>query len=94
MLHVSVFAGAAAMTDTSAKHLRAVNETSAKRYQAAAGQATDGTASQPTCRAAHAPDPLFTEPSLSRASSYLTQGLTVRSLKLQGQFLTITQRHR
>ncbi|GLQ27392.1 formylglycine-generating enzyme family protein [Sulfitobacter pacificus] len=35
-----------------------------------------------------APDPLFTDPSLTWASSYLTEGLTPRALKPQGSFLT------
>jgi len=35
-----------------------------------------------------APDPLFTDPSLTWASSYLTEGLAPRALKPQGSFST------
>ncbi|MDG1130885.1 MAG: SUMF1/EgtB/PvdO family nonheme iron enzyme [Paracoccaceae bacterium] len=36
----------------------------------------------------HTPDPLFTDPSLSWASSYLMEGLAPRALKPQGSFST------
>lgn len=35
-----------------------------------------------------APDPLFTDPALTWASAYLTEGLAPRGLKLQGSFST------